>query len=369
MRGVVPLILALSAVAGLAQTQPTSNATAGPGSEPKNVRGGGTENFIPKWTNSQTLGNSLLFQAGSELGVGTTTPEATLDVVSSEDTALQATTTSTNSVTWGVYGHARSTTGNAYGVGGDTGTTGYGAGVIGGAYATSGTAFGGFFSAASPDGNGLFGYASSPSGYPTAVVGQVESPNGVAGRFTAHAGSGLLLLGTSGSNYTDVFSVDAGGNGFFAGNLQVNGTVSKGGGSFKIDDPLDPENKTLSHSFVESPDMMNVYNGNAITDAHGLATIDLPDYFEALNRDFRYQLTVMGRFAQAIVAEKVHANRFVIKTSKPGVEVSWQVTGIRQDAYANAHRIPVEEVKPPEQQGHYLHPQLFGTDPDKSQKP
>ena len=152
MRRLVPLVLALSAVAGLAQSQSTSNATAGSGSEPKNVRGGGTENFIPKWTSSQTLGNSVLFQAGSDLGVGTTTPEATLDVNSSEAIALQATTTSTDSVTWGVYGHARSTTGNAFGVGGDTGSTGYGAGVLGAAYATSGTAFGGFFSAASPDG-------------------------------------------------------------------------------------------------------------------------------------------------------------------------------------------------------------------------
>jgi hypothetical protein len=84
-----------------------------------------------------------------------------------------------------------------------------------------------------------------------------------------------------------------------------------------------------------------------------------------LNRDFRYQLTVIGQFAQAIVVEKVRDNRFVIETSKPGVEVSWQVTGVRQDAYANAHRIPVEEVKPPEEQGHYLHPQLFGTGANK----
>jgi hypothetical protein len=72
----------------------------------------------------------------------------------------------------------------------------------------------------------------------------------------------------------------------------------------------------------------------------------LPAYFEALNQDFRYQLTPMGQFAQAFVAERVKENRFVIKTNKPGVEVSWQVTGIRHDAYANEHRIKVEEPKP-----------------------
>ena len=150
------------------------------------------------------------------------------------------------------------------------------------------------------------------------------------------------------------------------GDVAIAGNLSKGGGSFKIDHPLDPANKYLYHSFVESPDMMNVYNGNVITNQHGLATIVLPDYFEALNRDFRYQLTVIGQFAQAIVAKEVSRNRFTIKTSKPGVKVSWQVTGIRQDAYANAHRIQVEEEKPLQEQGHYLHPELFGAPPEQA---
>jgi hypothetical protein len=143
------------------------------------------------------------------------------------------------------------------------------------------------------------------------------------------------------------------------GDVNVTGTVTKGAGSFKIDDPLDPANKYLYHSFVESPDMMDIYNGNVTTDRHGLATVNLPGYFSALNRDFRYQLTVIGQFAQAIIAGKVADNRFVIRTNKPQVEVSWQVTGIRQDAYANAHRIPVEVDKPRQEQGHYLHPEFF----------
>ena len=151
---------------------------------------------------------------------------------------------------------------------------------------------------------------------------------------------------------------------YLEGNVHVTGNLSKGGGSFKIDHPLDPANKYLYHSFVESPDMMNIYNGNIVTDKRGLAMVTLPDYFGALNRDFRYQLTVIGQFAQAIVLKKLNSNRFTIKTSKPGVEVSWQVTGIRQDAYANAHRIPVEENKPPQEQGHYLHPELFGASSD-----
>jgi hypothetical protein len=106
--------------------------------------------------------------------------------------------------------------------------------------------------------------------------------------------------------------------------------------------------------------MMNIYNGNVTTDAGGLATVELPDYFEALNRDFRYQLTVIGQLAQAIVAQEIENNRFVIQTDKPKVKVSWQVTGIRHDAYANAHRIQVEEDKPEAERGTYLHPELFG---------
>lgn len=144
------------------------------------------------------------------------------------------------------------------------------------------------------------------------------------------------------------------------GNLDVGGTLTKGGGSFKIDHPLDPENRYLFHSFVESPDMMNIYNGNVVTDARGYATVELPEWFEALNRDFRYQLTVIGTFAQAIVAEKIRDGRLVIRTDKPNVEVSWQVTGIRQDAFANANRIPVEKDKPQDKRGRYLHPEAFG---------
>jgi hypothetical protein len=97
---------------------------------------------------------------------------------------------------------------------------------------------------------------------------------------------------------------------------------------------------------------MNIYNGNITTDAQGEAVVTLPDYFDALNRDFRYQLTVIGgTFAQAIVAEKIKGNRFKIKTDKPKVEISWQVTGIRKDKFAEENRIQVETEKPASERG------------------
>jgi hypothetical protein len=102
-----------------------------------------------------------------------------------------------------------------------------------------------------------------------------------------------------------------------------------------------------------------------VTDGRGYAIVTLPDWFDALNRDFRYQLTAIGQFAQAIVAEKIRDNCFVIRTDRPTVEVSWQVTGIRQDPYANLHRIQVEEDKSAEERGKYLHPDAYGQPEEK----
>ncbi len=149
--------------------------------------------------------------------------------------------------------------------------------------------------------------------------------------------------------------------GAFFGNVTVDGTLTKTAGSFKIDHPLDPSNMYLSHSFVESPDMMNVYNGNAVLDGTGEAVVVLPDWLEVLNRDFRYQLTAIGAPGPNLyVAEKVSGNQFRIAGGESGMEVSWQVTGIRQDRYAEEHRIQVEELKSPQDAGKYLHPELYG---------
>jgi len=223
--------------------------------------------------------------------------------------------------------------------------------------------------------SGTRGQTSSGSGYGVYGVNNSNGRYGYlggpdSGVFGIDGSGAYGMLGASG---TGVTGAAAGGSsaGLFnglvriAGNLNVTGSVSKGGGSFKIDHPLDPEHQYLYHSFVESPDMMDIYNGNVVTNSEGFAIVTLPDWFETLNRDFRYQLTVVGQFAQAMIAEKVEGNRFTIRTDKPNIEVSWQVTGIRHDPYANAHRIPVEEEKPPEEQGLYLHPDAYGLSPEQ----
>ncbi len=191
--------------------------------------------------------------------------------------------------------------------------------------------------------------ASAPHG--TAVYGYADNGNGISGA----SNSGNAIVGTSSTGYA----------GYFQGNVHITGTLSKGAGSFKIDHPLHPATQYLSHSFVESPDMMNIYNGNATTNRKGEVWVQMPDYFTALNRDFRYQLTPMGQFAQAIVGQEIHNNRFLIKTDKPNVKVSWLVTGVRHDAYARQNRIKVEETKTGADQGKYLYPAGFGFGKDK----
>jgi hypothetical protein len=191
------------------------------------------------------------------------------------------------------------------------------------------------------------------------ISGATSLSGGVVGGLTVNNGMTVNNLKTPNNIALEVTSglkVD--------GNLWVGGYIQKGSGTFKIDHPLDPANKFLYHSFVESPDMKNIYDGTIVTDSRGLATVELPSYFEALNQDFRYQLTVIGQFAQAIVAQEIANNRFTIQTDKPSVKVSWQVTGIRHDAYAEAHRVVVEEDKPAAERGTYLHPELFTPKPD-----
>lgn len=132
----------------------------------------------------------------------------------------------------------------------------------------------------------------------------------------------------------------------FTGSVSISGSLSKGSGTFVIDHPLDPKNKLLYHSFVESPDMLNLYDGIATLDANGEASITLPDYYDALNKDSRYQfLAIDEAMPNLYLKSEVKNNQFVIAGGKPGGKISWQVTGVRHDPYANLHRIVPEVFK------------------------
>lgn len=266
---------------------------------------------------------------------------------------------------YGVKGDSTNNYG-VYGTGGYTGVLGtggpygvYGTGSSAGVVATTSAGYGvyaqgpvGALGIGSGTGYGVWGYNSASGGYGAVGQGGYRGVYGSGGNAGVYGTSGYVgvwgvATTTSGLNYGIYASTSssAGFAGVFSGNVFVGGTLSKTAGSFQIDHPLDPERKWLRHSFVESPDMMNVYNGNVTTNSSGVAVVKLPAYFTALNRDFRYQLTVIGKMAQAIVDQKITNNQFRIRTDQGNVEVSWQVTGIRKDDYAKAHPIVVEEAK------------------------
>jgi len=186
-------------------------------------------------------------------------------------------------------------------------------------------------------------------------IGSVDGDGGFfeGGSNSLNAGDGVF--GSAGSGFA----------GNFSGSVNVSNQIFAAVKDFRIDDPLDPANKYLTHASVESSEMMNIYTGNVTTDAQGEATVPLPDWFEVLNTDFRYQLTVIGQFAQAIIGRKIANHQFTIRTSVPNVEVSWQVTGVRQDRFAKTHPLVVEEEKEAGLRGFYIHPDLYGAPAEK----
>lgn len=196
------------------------------------------------------------------------------------------------------------------------------------------------------------GYAIGVEGMATASTNPSRTAYGVYG----------LVAGESGSNQVfGVFGQVAGGDassfaGYFLGRLGASIKL------FQIDHPLDPANKFLNHSCVESDEMKNVYDGVAFCDSKGEAWISMPNWFEALNGQFRYQLTCIGGYAPVYISQKLQNGRFKIAGGSPGLEVSWQVTGVRKDAYAQANPLVVEEAKKGFARGKYLHPELFGGD-------
>jgi hypothetical protein len=242
-------------------------------------------------------------------------------------------------------------------------------------------------SGASDMGTGVDGSSRSGDG----VVGQSSGIKtcGVRGRCDNGYGVegssriGIGVVGTSNS-YIGIYGASFSGYAaYLNGDVGITGNLQKGGGSFKIDHPLDPTNKYLHHSFVESPDMKNVYDGLVVLNNKGEAEIELPDWFSALNKDFRYQLTAIGAPGPNLyIAEEIsstkdyssgggdrnhkgNSSHFKIAGGTSGMKVSWQVTGIRKDPWANANRIQVEEDKPAKEQGYYIYPDLYGQPEEK----
>ena len=146
-----------------------------------------------------------------------------------------------------------------------------------------------------------------------------------------------------------------------SGNVSITGNLNATGSkNFRIDHPLDPANKYLFHAAIESSEVLNLYSGNVALDASGEALVQLPDWFEVINKDFRYQLTPIGAPGRDLyIAEEVSGGHFKIAGGEPGGKVSWQVSGVRNDAWEKAHPMEVEADKGADR-GHYLTPELVG---------
>jgi hypothetical protein len=307
-----------------------------------------------------TAGKIVLGSDNDRVGIGIIDPVAQLDVRAVGNRAGDFRSNAVDTA-WGVL-HSEFTGTNAqnvpavtgyskpqdgYGLGGDF-QGGY-IGVYGNVQPTGGAAY-----------LGVYGIADGGSGTNYGVKGQATTYSSGAsksyGVYGTAAGPGKnygvygFVVGEAPNNYA----------GYFDGDVYCTGTLNAQTKLFRIDHPLDPSNKYLQHSCVESPDMMDIYNGNVVLDEAGEAWVEMPDWFEALNRDFRYQLTCIGGFAPVYVAEEVANNEFKIAGGTPGLKVSWQVTGIRHDPYAEAHRPQVEEEKPEGERGLYVHPELYG---------
>jgi len=290
---------------------------------------------------------------------------------------------------WGVYGESDASDTGALGVYGrlttpapggasagvlgiSESTTPYGPGVFGVHGGESGSAPGveGLTNSTSADAAGVRGRIFSAAANAAGVRGENASlyccGMGVAG---FHSGSGIGVYGEALNGFAVSGFSPNNWSGYFQGSVNVVGTLYKSSGAFRIDNPLDPAHAYLQHSFVESPDMKNVYDGVIRTNGKGFATVKLPDWFQALNRDFRYQLTTLaqrGWDAKAGIWKKLHDNAFTIRTDRPKIEVSWQITGIRHDAYANANRIQTVVPKTGSADGKYVYPELYGKPMSKS---
>jgi hypothetical protein len=250
----------------------------------------------------------------------------------------------------GVYGLAGATSGNNSG-GWFQSDSPDGRGVVGVAGATSGNNSGGWFKSYSPSGVGVFGWAYAPSGYAYGAYFRSDSTDGfgVAGQATATSGTNYGVYGRTAS-LTDGYGV-----------YSVGRFASTGTKSFQIDHPLDPDNAYLNHYSAEGPEPYNIYRGTVVLDARGEAWVQLPDYFEAINRDPSYHLTAVGApMPNLHVAVEIQGNRFKIAGGVPGKKVSWEVKAIRNDRWVQEYGYQAEQPKPREHRGKYLHPELYG---------
>jgi hypothetical protein len=205
-------------------------------------------------------------------------------------------------------------------------------------------------STASGTGTGLYGYATG---------------DGSGNRYGVYGTASGTGTGTRYGVYGYAAGGDAAWAGYFNGNVYA-ANLKRSADETIIDHPLDPENKYLSHSSISSDQRLNVYNGNAIVGKNGKAVVELPDWFESYNKDFKYQLTAIGAPGPNLyISKKINNNKFEISGGTENMEVSWQITGVRNDKFAQKNSFSVESEKKNDEKGFYVNPEAYGYDVSK----
>ena len=199
----------------------------------------------------------------------------------------------------------------------------------------------------------------SPGAFSAAVRGQNNGTGGYGiGVWGSQDGSGWGVYGTSVSGI-GVYGYASATSGY--GVYSWGRFAATGAKAFQIDHPLSPETHYLNHFCTEGPEPMNAYSGVVTLDARGEAWVQLPDYFEAINRDPRYTLTPIGAAMPNLhVAVEIQGNRFKIAGGVPGKKVSWEVKAIRNDLWMQRYGYQTEQEKEDAIKGKYLSPELYG---------
>jgi hypothetical protein len=257
---------------------------------------------------------------------------------------VYGTASATTGNNYGVYGHSASENGRAV-FGSASAGSGYTAGVYGRSYsdtgtgvegwawATSGATYGGNFTSTSVEGCGVYGRTTATTGINYGLYGETSSPSGYAG--------------------------------YFQGDVDITGSISKGGGSFLIDHPLDPENKLLRHNFVESPENLLIYRGKIRLNGSGEARVEMPDYFVALTKEDEASIHLTPVSIPTLVAAEWSDGfeNFIVR-GDPNLEVFWEVLADRDDPVIHQLGMPVEEIKGPGNKhcdrGELIYPEAYG---------